>query len=162
MISHHSKKYKHFYFNELETTTVELIEDAIAGKYNYNVFKPEWITREMFEQRKDKCAYTRIIWSFANMQKGYLFAKEIEDYKRSLHNAVVYNEWDDNAVKFLEIRKWPDHLSIRGRRLMSRSIIVRKNGGQFGNRQLEQLERLELLQRLERLEQLEQLQRLEQ
>jgi len=152
------KKYKHVHYNEIESDTVELVKAGIAGKYNYKTFKPEWVTREMFLARKLDCAYTRIIWSFGNNQKGYLFGKDIEADKRSLHNAVVFGEFDDNALQLLGVKSWPTNLSIRGRRLMCKKIITRA-----GKRvDLQQLERLEQLQQLERLQRLEQLQQLEQ
>jgi site-specific DNA-adenine methylase len=141
------------HYNEIEPSTVSLIRDAIAGKYNYDVFKPKWISREMFEANRHD-AYTRIIWSFGNNQKSYLFGKELENDKRSLHQAVVFDEWDDNAVKILGVNSLPNHLSIRGRRLACRTL-VRTRGDRLDLEQLEQLERLEQLQQLERLEQLE-------
>jgi site-specific DNA-adenine methylase len=161
MLLHHSKKYKHFYFNEIQKDLVELIKDAIAGKYNYNVFKPKWITREEFMRNKDTCAYTRIIWSFGNNMKSFMFGKEIENDKRSLHNAVVFGEFDSNAIKILGIGKWPEHLSIRGRRLMCRNIVVQKKNRVVELQQLERLQRLERLQQLERLQRLQRLEQLE-
>ena len=49
------KKYPNVHYNELEPSTVQLIKDAIAGKYSYERFKPEWVTREMFDKRKSHC-----------------------------------------------------------------------------------------------------------
>ena len=158
MILHHRSKYKHFYFNEIAKGNGDLIKEAIAGKYNYNVFKPKWIDRETFLSDKDTCPYTRILWSFGNNQKSYMFGKEIEGDKKSLHNAVVFGEFDDNSMKLLCIKKWPEHLSIRGRRLLCRNIMIKKLGGQL--KQLQHLERLERLQHLEQLERLQQLENL--
>lgn len=154
------KIYPHVHYNEIEPSTVRLVLDAIAGRYNYSVFKPKWISREEFQANLDD-AYIRIIWSFGNNQKGYLFGKDVEPYKRSLHQAVVFGEFDDRARKVLGISKWPAHLSIRGRRLLSRSI-VRLRGDRLDLEQLERLQRLERLEQLEQLERLQQLERLEQ
>jgi len=153
--------YKTVHYNELEPSTVELVKDAIAGKYNYKSFKPEWITRQMFHARKQNCAYTRIVWSFGNNQNTYIFGKNIEEYKRSLHQAVVFSEFNKLAIDTLGLSKWPDHLSIRGRRLLCRNQVFKKNGGQRGDKQLEQLKQFQQLQQLERLEQLQQLQHLQ-
>lgn len=76
------KKYSNIFYNEFESTIVELIKDAIAGKYNYNVFKPKWITPEEFNQNKKLDAYTRIVWSFGNNQTAYIFWKEIYEEKK--------------------------------------------------------------------------------
>lgn len=156
---HHASKYKNFFYNEIKADIVQLVRDAIAGKYNYNVFKPTWISREEFAQNKDKCAYTRCLWSFGNNQKGYLFSVENEFNKRSLHNAVVFNNFDALAKKLLQIESFPMRLSVRGRRLLCRNIIVKRagTGGLQRLRWLQQLQQLERLQRLERLEQLERL-----
>lgn len=151
----HSKKYKYFHYNEIESSTVQLIRDAIAGKYNYDVFKPKWISREDFARDKDTCAYTRIIWSFGNNQKAYIFGEENEKNKKSLHQAIVFDEWDSNAIKILGVNKFPAGLSIRGRRLYVRKLVVDRLD-------LQQLERLQQLLQLERLQRLEQLERLEQ
>jgi hypothetical protein len=149
------------HYNEIEPGTVKLVLDAIAGRYNYDVFRPEWITREMFEARKATCAYTRIIWSFGNNQKGYIFGDKRESNIRSLHQVVVFNEWDDNARKLLGCSSLPSHLSIRGRRLAVRKLIVSRMKERRDLHELEQLERLQQLEQLERLQQLQQLEQLE-
>ncbi len=151
MLLHHSNAYKSFHFNELQPGNVQLIRDAIAGRYNYERFKPKWISREDFARDKDTCPYTRIIWSFGNNQKGYLFGREVEADKRSLHQAVVFGDFDANAVSILGVTKLPEHLSIRGRRLACRAT-VRARGERLDLQQLEQLEQLERLQRLQQLE----------
>ena len=159
---HHGSKYKRFFYNEIKSDIVQLVRDAIAGKYNYDVFKPEWISREKFDRDKESCAYTRCIWSFGNNQKDYMFSPEIEHQKRSLHQAVVFNELDSQARSFLKMTSFPAHLSIRGRRLMCRSIVSQRKGELERLERLQQLLQLERLQQLERLLQLERLERLEQ
>ena len=72
MMEYRAKSYKHFHYNEIRSGVCELIRDAIDGKYNYNVFKPEWITRERFMSEKETNAYIKIIWSFGNNGEGYL------------------------------------------------------------------------------------------
>lgn len=144
MVLHHSRKFKRILYNEIKSDVVQLVRDAIDGKYNYKVFKPQWISREEFLAKKDHCAYTRLLWSFGNNQKHYLFGKETEREKKSLHQAVVFNEFDDRAIRYLGIRSFPAHLSIRGRRLLCRSKIVERKGEL---QQLQQLERLELSSR---------------
>ena len=161
MILHHSNKYKRMFYNEIESDTVQVIRDAISGKYNYNVFKPQWISREDFLKNKDQCAYTRLTWSFGNNQIGYLFGKKIESDKRSLHQAVVFNEFNETAKKYLNIESFPKELSIRGRRLFCRKIILERKGELQQLERLQQLQQLQQLQRLEQLEQLERLQQLE-
>jgi len=157
------KKYENIYFNEIEKLTCDLIKDAIAGKYNYKVFQPKWIDRETFFRDKDICGYTKTVWSFGNNQKDYLYGKDIEADKKSIHNAVVFNQFDSNAIRLLDRSKFPDDLSIRDRRLFYMRIIRKKRGSQVtaDERQLQQLERLQRLQQLQQLGALERLQRLE-
>jgi hypothetical protein len=140
---------------------VELIKDAIAGKYSYERFKPEWVAREMFFERKHYCAYTRIVWSFGNDQGYYLYNKKREPYKRALHQAVVFNEFDDTAKNVLGITSWPTGLSIKERRLMVSNVVHKKHSshsliGKLPMR-LQHLEGLERLQKLEHIKQTDRL-----
>jgi site-specific DNA-adenine methylase len=150
----------HVHYNELESTTVELIKDAIAGKYSYERFKPEWVTREMFFERKHYCAYTRIVWSFGNDQGYYLYSKKIEPYKQALHQAVVFNEFDDTAKGLLGITSWPTGLSIKERRFVAKNVVHKKISHSLIFDKLMQLQHLEGLERLQKLEQIKQTDRL--
>jgi hypothetical protein len=76
MLKHRPHDYKHFHFNEIKTPVVDLIKDAIAGKYSYANFKPPWVSRESFHAKKATCGYTACLWSFGNNQGTYLFGPE--------------------------------------------------------------------------------------
>ena len=152
MLENRRKSFKHFHYNEIRPGLCELIKDAIDGKYNYDVFKPEWISRERFMEEKESNAYIKIIWSFGNDGRSYIFGKDIENQKRSMHQAVVFDEFDDFMMDTFKMDKWPNKLSIQGKRLYLKRVINQRVG----------LERLEQLERLERLEQLEQLEQLQQ
>lgn len=156
-----AKKYKNYFFNEIEASTVELIKKAISGEFSYTRFKPKFISREEFFEKKDKDAYVGIIWSFGNNQKNYLFSKEIEQQKKSLHNAVVFDEFDSFSEETLGFNCWPKNIKhLKNKRLLCRQIIVSKRNSKQLER-LQQLEKLQQLQRLERLQRLQQLQQLE-
>lgn len=182
MLLRRSKHYKHFHFNELRPGICELIKDAIDGKYNYNVFKPEWISRERFLKEKDHNPYINLVWSFGNNGSTYLFSKEIEPYKKSMHNAAVFNDLDPLAKEVLGLDRFKDGYTTNSRRLFLRNkieyyrkttvpkclwqfldedkVAVLKRNEQIkkdGLKQLQRLERLEQLQRLQQLQQLEQL-----
>lgn len=155
MLTKRPRDYKHFHFNEIKKDIVALIKDAISGKFNYKVFKPKFISRkEFFDNLND--AYIRSIWSFGSNQKTYLFSKEIEPYKKSMHNAIVFNEFDDLAQKVFGHSSFQAGYSITQRRLFLRARIdfYRKTGipgflHQYLSEQ--QLQRLQQLQQLERL-----------
>lgn len=159
MIEQKANKYKYFHYNEIEKSTVELVEKAIGGYYNYKIFKPEWVSREHFFANLND-AYVSICWSFGNNQKSYMFKKDIEPYKKSMHMAVVFDEFDSTVKRALGINAWPyDIDSIYKKRIYIRRKVKYLLGGE--PRRLQQLEQLERLQRLQQLEQLEQLERLE-
>lgn len=158
------KRRDHFnslYFNEIRPGICELIQDAINGKYNYNVFSPKFISREEFFSKKDLDPYVKIVWSFGNNGEKYLFGKDIEQGKRSLHNAIVFNQFDDYAKEVLECDEFKCGYGIKEKRLHLKSRINFLKSPRMDLEQLQQLERLQRLQRLQQLEQLERLQQLE-
>ena len=108
MLVRRKNDYKNFYFNEIRQGICELVQDAINGKYSYENFKPEWISREKFFAEKESNPYIKICWSFGNNGNAYLFGKDIEQYKKSLHNAVVFNEFDDIVKEKLGIEKFKE------------------------------------------------------
>lgn len=158
---HRAKDFKKFHFNEIRPGICELIKDSIAGKYSYENFSPPWVSREEFFAKKDQDAYIKICWSFGNNGKGYLFGKDIEDYKRSMHMAVVFNAFNSTARELFGCDKFPASSTIKDRRfhLKNRQKVLAGDRGAL--RQLEQLDRLQQLERLEQLQQLQQLERLQ-
>ena len=153
--------FNNFYFNDIRPGICELMQDSINGKYNYNVFSPKFISREEFFSRKDLDPYVKIVWSFGNNGKTYLFGKDIEQVKRSLHNAIVFNEFDDYAKEVLGCDKFQCGFGIIEKRLHLKSRIKFLKSQIIDLQQLQQLQQLERLEQLQRLEQLEQLQQLE-
>lgn len=160
MLVHRSKSFKHFHFNEIRPGICKMIQDAIHGKYNYNVFKPKWISREEFNLKKDFDPFIKIIWSFGNHGSHYLFGKNIEQQKRSLHQAIVFNEFDHYAEEFFGFNQFPNGYSIKEKRLYCKERIKQNKSKRLDLQQLEQIERLQQLEQIERLEQLEQFKRL--
>lgn len=160
MLLYRQNYFKSFHFNEIRPGVTKLIQDAISGKYSYEKFKPDFIDRDSFFRGKENNAYIKLLWSFGNNGKDYLFSKEIEPYKKSIHNAVVFNVFDDRAKKVLKRNSFSESSGIISRRLWVRSNVS-VNGIKHNGSQLEQLDRLEQLEQLERLQQLNQLYYLE-
>ena len=153
-----SGKYKSFLYNELNPLLPELIKKAINGDFNYDKFKPEFVSREEFNEKKDKDGYIKYIWSFSDGGKNYLFSKELEPQKKSLHNFVVFGIKDDFIkTHFDDIDKYVKGDDIYKRRiLLGRYMKMKQAKRPFRElQQLEQLERLQQLEQLERLQQLE-------
>lgn len=85
-----SGKYKHFIVNDITRYGIELFCDALDGKY---ANETRWISREEFFALKEQDPYIRICWSFGCDQRTYLYSREIEDYKRCFHLAVVNGDY---------------------------------------------------------------------
>ena len=117
MLKHRSKSFKHFHFNEIRKGMTDLIQDSMKGKYSYKNFKPKFISREEFFEKKEKDLYIKLIWSFGNNGKDYLFGKDIEQEKKSLHNAIVFNQFDNYSKKILGMDKFLGNIDIKSRRL---------------------------------------------
>lgn len=109
-----SKKYKSILYNELNPLLPPLLKDAILGRYNYNRFKPEFITREHFYTEKEKDGYIKYIWSFGNSGKEYLFGKDIEPLKHEAHDFVVFGR---PTRHFREVEKAVTSKDIHQRRI---------------------------------------------
>lgn len=84
-----SGKYEEFYYNELNPLVVDMIKKAIAGEYKN---ERRWIDRETFYNLKDTDGYVKLCWSFGNIGDNYLYAKEIEPWKKALHYARVLGD----------------------------------------------------------------------
>lgn len=67
----------------------ELFCDAIDGKY---ADEKRWISREDFQNLKDTDPYVSLCWSFGNSRTDYLYAQEIEPWKKALHYARVFGD----------------------------------------------------------------------
>lgn len=142
MLEKRKKDFKYFHFNEIRQGVCGLIKGAIAGEYNYNKYLPPWVSREEFFAKKEVDSMIKIIWSFGNDGKTYLFGKDIEQDKRSMHMAVVFNEFDDYAKKVFGMEKFRDGLSIIDKRLFLKSRIRLLNMKRLDLQQLQQLEQL--------------------
>lgn len=170
MMQNRSSDYVNFTYNEIQYDVACLFWDAISGKYSYENYTPEWISRADFFARKDTDAFVRLGWSFGNNAMTYLFNTTIEPYKKSMHMAVVFGIFDNLAIEVLGRSQWDVNMSIPERRLFLRQTIEQYRKTRIPQclhrflspKQLKQLERLQQLKSLEQLERLERLERLEQ
>ena len=165
LIEKRSKDFEVFHFNEIRPGICELIQDAIAGKYSYDVFKPKWISRDEFNARKEKDVLIKMCWSFGNNGQTYMFSPEIEPYKKSMHQAVVFNEFDDLAKHVFGFSEFRDGYSINQRRLFLRNRIEFYRTTKIpdflfpflSESQKKELEKINNLRQLQQLQQLERL-----
>lgn len=85
-------KWRRVITNDIDPMPIKLFADSVAGKHTPKTRK-QWISREDFARLKDTDPYVRYCWSFANNGHGYLYAKEIEPWKRALHGAYVLGDY---------------------------------------------------------------------
>ena len=164
--------------NDKNKYVIALAKEAIEGKFNDDVFTPEFITRDEFEtvlKNRDEyddwyVGYLMCVWSFGNNQKGYLFGRDTEPIKGAGHELVVFKNPEpiqkllpEIPQKYIDgVLKQPDwHTARLALNRVSKAMKTRVLELQQ-MQQLQQLERLEQLERLQQLEQLQQLERLEQ
>ena len=67
-------KWRTVLYNDVNPLVVQLVKDALAGKYDEGVFKPEFISRERFFAEKDTCGYVKWGWSFGGNGERIQFA----------------------------------------------------------------------------------------
>ena len=161
MIKRKDHHYKHFHYNELNVSVYDLFVRAIKGDFNNSKFKLNWISRDEFFKTKDKDALVRYIYSFSNNGSNYQFGPQIEPYKKSMHMAVVFDDFDSLAKEVFGFDKWPTNVkTIKAKRLYLRQLIefyrvknkLPKVLHQFlPSKQLERLQQLEQLHGLNKL-----------
>lgn len=149
-----SGRFEEVYYNDINPLLVPLIQDAIDGKYSYDVFKPKFITREEFFEKKDTCGYVKYLWSFSNEGKTYMFGRHIEDMKRKAHDYVVFDIFDAELEGYIGKGRLTE-TDTTGRRLELYKLFREHKATLKEKVRLEPLERLQQLGRLERLQQLE-------
>lgn len=95
--------------NDLNKYVISLYKEIISGGKNLDEVKYNFINREHFEKVRDYpfefpdwyVGYVLNIWSFGCNQKDYLYAKDLEENKRIMHEAIVFN----NTEKFYGLFK---------------------------------------------------------
>lgn len=103
-----SGKFKEVHANDI-TDSVTLFEDALNGKYEN---ESRWISREDFFRLKDSDPYVRIVWSFGNNQRNYLYSKEIEPYKKAVHEMLYAATPNERRLKFKAVIREMDRLGV--------------------------------------------------
>lgn len=87
-----SGKFDKVIINDIEGGVSQLFLDAAQGKFKNET---RWISREDFFRLRGTDSYVRYIWSFGNNGRDYLYSKSIEPYKKALHYAVFFGDFDE-------------------------------------------------------------------
>lgn len=91
------------------TDSVTLFQDALDGKYEN---ESRWISREDFMRLKDTDPYVRIVWSFGNNQEGYLYSRDIESYKKAVHEMIFAETPNERRLKFKQVIREMEALGV--------------------------------------------------
>ena len=145
-------RWKNYVINDIDSRCPKLFLDAINGK-----FKDEtrWISREDFYKLKDTDPYVAFCWSFGNNLRDYLYAKDLEPYKKAWHYALYFSDYTE-AKKLLneKIEEIDKEKNFYKKYLLSKKYVKY-------NPRIDKLQGLHNLRRLQSLESLESLERLE-
>ena len=82
-----SNKWTHVFANDIHGDVPQLFLDAVCGKYTVQTER-RWISRDDFYRLKDTDAYVRLCWSFGNNGDTYMYAREIEPFKKRVHDLI--------------------------------------------------------------------------
>lgn len=85
-----SGKYQRFVINDLRGWLPDAFREAISGGYAH---EDRWISREDFERLKSTDAYAAMCFSFGNDCRTYMYARDLEPYKRALHYAIFWRDF---------------------------------------------------------------------
>lgn len=111
-----SGKWKKVFINDI-TDSVVLFDNVMHGNIPDG---SEWISRDEFYKRKDNDPYVRIVWSFGNNQRDYLYSQKLEPYKKAVHEMIFGATPNERRLKFKEVC-----------RLMPYIIGNQENGGGY-------------------------------
>ena len=149
-------KFQCYHLNDISDTP-RLFMDAVSGKYRD---ERRWIDRRTFFAEKDADPYVRMVWSFGNEGRCYIYGTEVEPWKKALHHARVLGDVSllrefgiesDGSIE--DVKQHHDEYKEKYRRWYIREKV--KSSEDYDR--LKNLQRLDSLQRLERLQSLERL-----
>ncbi len=175
-----SQKWQKIIANDINGKYPQLFLDAVRGKYRNDL---RWISREDFERLKLQDAFVACCFSFGNNLQGYMYPQAIEPYKRALHYAIVFNDFEPMQELMPEVAQ-AVHDAIHwirnthDRRITAQNVIVKTLKRLMGDNYAHQIiqgnplyrrirhsnkdaQRLQSLESLERLQSLESLESLE-
>ena len=105
-----SGKFKEVHANDI-TDSVKLFEDALNGdiaKYEPERFR----NREDFFAEKDSNPFVRLVYSFSNAQRTYLYGREIEPYKKAVHEMLYAATPNERRLKFKAVIREMEKLGV--------------------------------------------------
>jgi site-specific DNA-adenine methylase len=144
-------RYESYVMNDITNSALAFRRILERGSSDFR----DWVSREDFFKLGSSVDDTirKMIWSFGNDQRTYIYSKANEEGKKALHYAIVFGDYS----LMPELSRIAEVKGLHGRYMAARRVIRELNVGE----RMQHLESLERLQSLERLESLERLQSLE-
>jgi 16S rRNA G966 N2-methylase RsmD len=160
-------RYKHFIINDISAMMPSTFVKALKGGFRG---EDRWIDRETFFRLKNTDPYVALCFSFSNNRKDYAYGKPVEPYKKALHYAIAFDDWDPLKelcpdvidAAYAALNGVSDRHERRSRCLAVICRQLKKNAVcRFASEKLQALKNIQHLQSLERLESLERFESLE-
>ena len=105
-----SGKFQHVYANDI-TDSVKLFEDALDG--DIEKYEPErFRSREDFFAERESNPLVRLVYSFGNNQRNYLYAREIEPDKKAVHEMLYAATPNERRLKFKAVIREMEKLGV--------------------------------------------------
>ena len=115
-----TNKFSRFLVNDLNRWSPQMYVKALAGGFNE---EERWISRQDFFRLKDTDPYVKLCFSFGNNLKDYMYATELEPYKRALHHIIFWEDYIPMGVICPQvvdiIKEYCKGKDRKGRRLAS-------------------------------------------
>lgn len=164
------------YANDLNHYVISLYHDLLSDEPNLDYYKYDWVSRRHFEEVRDNredypawyVGYVLNVWSFGCNQKDYLYAKDLEEDKKAIHYALIFDDfsymnqretfkgfkvpYDIRKVKYFRYKQ--KRISFMAK-LKEYTKEKRKAQENETSSQLQQLERLEQMENISQMEHLE-------
>ena len=136
-----SQKWQTIIANDINGKFPQLFLDVIHGKYRD---EKRWISRADFERLKSQDAFVACCWSFGNNLRYYIYSKDIEPYKRALHYAIVFDDFEPMQELMPEVAQAvADALhgqnNLHDRRITAQNVIVKTLKRLTGNNYAHQI-----------------------
>lgn len=142
-----SGKFKYIHYNELSHIVYECFVNSCRGFYKE---ENRWISRTDFDKLKSSDAYAAFCFSFGNNLRGYAYGEDIEDYKKSLHYSIFFDD-NKHLSKYFNLNDFKyssEIISLRYKEIIQFIKTFKPERKMIELQSLEALKRLQSLQGL--------------
>lgn len=149
--------------NDLNKYVIALYEELLSGGKNIDEVKYDFINREKFEDVRENSykypkwyvGYVLNVWSFGCNQKDYLYAKDLENNKRIMHDIIVDDHIEEMDTLFPGLIIPKNIRETEYRKHIKKRVAVleytKRYANQNNNTELMRLQNIEHLNQTEHL-----------